>query len=251
MKILYLITIVLFSFSALAEHCDFEAEVFPKKLHEETKKIYQETCNWFYESFDQYPLLPLTKIEYIDFLENTTVIENDTDVPIENLEAIYCCKKQSSKNEIYINTHYLTENEELYNQSVLAHEIIHFLVKSANFERLIASESWENVGMHEALAYWGQNKFLERHSENNLMDYLNMSEKNPKVLTVFDTSASIFYYVAFEDFIYGSIHFFDADTNIRYNKLIDNMFYTDIFSSEVEQASRPSEHTRIKLKTPE
>ena len=231
MKTLCSIMIILFSFCALAEECEFQAEVIPKERYEEAKEIYQETCEWFYENFNQYPLSSLTKIEYMDFLENRSLIGGFNDTPVENLEGLYCCKREQDKNEIYINTHYFEDKEDIYNQSVLAHELIHFIVNSANFERLLAVNSWENVGMHEALAYWGQSKFLERHSGRNLMDHLNMFKEYPKALSEFSALANDVYHLFYEAFVYGSIHFFDTDTRNRYNNLIDNKTISGGFDS--------------------
>ena len=237
MRIWHTIIIVLFSFCALAEDCEFQAEVVPKERYETAKEVYQETCEWFYENFNQYPLLPLTKIEYVDFFEEMPDL-GGSNVSADNTEGVYCCKRDVNMNEIYLNTHYFKDKEDIYNQSVLAHEVIHFIVNSANFERLLAVNSWENVGMHEALAYWGQSKFLERHSGRNLMDHLNISKEYPTALSDFDAMVNVFYGIRYEAFVYGSIHFFDTDTRNRYNKLIDNKFYNDITSSEVTAARR-------------
>lgn len=220
MKIFYLI-LLFFNVKVLAENCTFTAEVTPIKYHSETKALYKEICNWYYTTFNQKPLLSLDKVFYITSWEGVDIVK---DKPyLQELKGVHCCNIWTERDEIYINISHYKENT-VYNQSILVHELIHFFIKSSNFDKLITSGSHRDEAMHEAFAYWGQNKFIEKHSDFNLMTYIEKYIGNYEIAESFSCDAEGFYILTYDFFVYNAIHFFNEHTKLKYNKLINNEF---------------------------
>lgn len=227
MRLIYL-WLCIFSFKVSSEVCEFNAKVYPIEYQSETKDIYKEVCNWFYETFNQLPILVLDKVHYVTSWDEVEVVhkQKKDNLMLHNLvlKGIFCCPEEKNKNEIYINTSYFSTEFPIRNQSSLAHELIHFLVKSANFKRLMKSGAVQNKSMYEAFAFWGQNKFIERHSHFNLMDFVDQKKISCKTGSAFGVTSGFFYNGMQVLFLCHATHFFDDHTEDRYNRLIDNKF---------------------------
>ena len=141
-------------------------------------------------------------------------------------------------NEVYINVSNYKEDS-IYNQSILSHEVVHFIMKSAHFEELVRSKSYENIVMHEAFAFYAQNKFIEQHSEYNLMDFIEQhGDQSYKISASFESMAGMFFVYMYEFFIYNAIHFFDKYKEERYNKLIRDEFFVPSFKHYQDYAKK-------------
>lgn len=118
-------------------------------------------------------------------------------------------------------------------------KLYHFIVKSANFEETVRTKSYDNIGMHEAFAHYAQNKFIEHHSEYNLMDFIEQHEEQSyKILGSFESMAGMFLALMYDVFVYNSIHFFDEYKTERYNKLINNGFHVTSWKHYQEYANK-------------
>ena len=92
----FLFLIMVFCFSSNAENCEFSAEVIPAKKYEETKRIYEDTCQWYYKNFNQYPQIPLDKVHYIESWDNVKWMEDKEILKkfykgVEKTEGLFCC----------------------------------------------------------------------------------------------------------------------------------------------------------------
>ena len=223
---------LLFNFKALAAgNCEFTAEVYPKIFKKDTEDIYKETCHWFYKNFNLYPLSDLQSVSYVESWEDinqSIKFKNPADhMDKERLKGIFCCMKEEEKNKIYIHSYTYKNQPSIYAKSILAHEITHFLIKSASFKQIKETKAFQNPTMMETFAYWAQNKFIERHSNKTLWNFTKKKYNKYTIATRFPITADAFYFTFYDVFIYNSILFFDTDTKKKYNKLVTNKFPRD------------------------
>lgn len=124
----FLFLVVVFCFSSNAEKCDFFAEVIPAEKYRETKRIYKDTCEWYYNNFGQYPQIPLDKVYYIESWDGVKWMEDKESLKriyrdLEETNGLFCCDSLKNINEIYINTSTYKESF-IYNESILFHEVV-------------------------------------------------------------------------------------------------------------------------------
>ena len=220
----------LFNFKAIAGHCKFKAKVHPEIFKKETEDIYKEVCHWFHANFQLYPLLELGNVFYVknwNFSNQRADLKKFIDrTKHRKLKGVFFRDSKDKMNKIYI----LSPNYgrlSLHTRSVVAHEIIHFLVKAASFKKIQETKAFENHSMMETFAYWGQNKFIERHSDKTLWDFTEKESDTYLISKTFPLVADIFYNMLYDLFIYNSIVFFDRNRIEKYNKLITNKFPRD------------------------
>lgn len=221
---------LVFSSISYAEKCDFTAKVHPEERHNRTKIVYEEVCNWYYKLFGTYPAVPLTEVHFVSLVDETDTVSVVVGNNTQKHSSGFCCG-ELNENKIHIdeegdrNSLINASNSRVYFDSILAHEIIHFLVKSANADRFVKSKAGLNKGMYEAFAYWGQNKFIERHSKYSLPDFI-LKDNDLKYTRAdnFEQLADLIYRHSIPYFVFNAIYFFDDNLQEKHDKLIDNKF---------------------------
>ena len=231
-KMKYLIiTIVSFTIysKAYSNECVFQGMVHPAKKTETVKKLYNLACNFYIDVFDATlnQKIKLNNVYYIENWENLDYAPNDND----DLHGLFYDREDLLVNDIYINTNSLTSaftHDEIVEKSIIFHELIHFFIKSANFEYLSENKIDRNGLMEEIISYWAQNKYIETITKgrNNIMDYIldTNKEKNFVLKDNFIYISYLLYIISWKKFVYNAIYFLNNNTKKKYNMMINNKY---------------------------
>ena len=150
----------------------------------------------------------------------------------KNLHGLFCCLDLYDLNTIYINENSFenriiddSNSRRMLFDSALAHELIHFLVKSSNIDRYLDSKAWRNLAMNDAFAYWFQNKYIERYFGYSLLDFIGKEDFKYEETLFFRNEAGFLYGFSQQNFIFNAVQFFDEDLYEKHDRLVNNGFY--------------------------
>ena len=215
--------------------CVFEGKVYPSEKIETIKNLYEEACSFFIETFST-QLDPEIKLKNVFFTESWKDVEfvgggNDL------LHALFYDPRERLRNDIYIRwkPEFVAksfdlssiEAKEVVRNSVIFHEIIHFLFKSSSFEYREENQiRVENFIMEESLAYWSQNEYIKAKTENDLLHYINKKTSDFKIYSdeTFIERSTVFMMLSWEKFVHGSIHFINNDPFEKYNNIVKDVY---------------------------
>ena len=191
--------------------CEFKATVTPEHQTERVKEIYEDMCTWFSKTFRVIPE-PNIPLQSVKFVDSWKEVEWITQEPFGNLYAAFYSIKKKDISEIVIidestPKEYWFDNP-LHKDSVIAHEIVHYLVKASVFESISKIDNI-NRAIGESHAYWCQDKYIKRHSfgEKGLLDFvINRDDKDLVIDFVF-LSYNL-YDMAPEKYLYNAIKWF-------------------------------------------
>ena len=234
-KVMVLFSALIGTQAYATTECLFEGTVHPSEKTEIVKDIYQTTCLFFVKKFS-IQLNPEIKLNNVFFVEDWNNVDfiNYKD---DSLHAVFYSPIDLSVNDIYIkwNPEFISqdfnllfdEDAEIIESSIIAHEIVHFLFKSSNFEyRKRNGIVVKNFTMEETLAYWFQNEYIKIKTGNNLMDYIstNISEFKTYDDEGFVEVAILLYQMAWDRFVHSSIDFINRNTTEKYKNILDNKY---------------------------
>ena len=150
----------------------------------------------------------------------------------ENLHGLFCCLDLYDLNTIRINENGFenqvindSNSRRMFFDSALAHEVIHFLVKSSNIDRYLNSKAWRNLAMNDAFAYWFQNKYIERYFGYDILDFIGEEGFQYEETHFFRNEAGFLYRLSEQNFIFNAVQFFDEDLYEKHDRLVNNEFY--------------------------
>ena len=220
----------LFVFSSFAEMCIFKGKVHPENKYEEVSNLYKLSCEWFISHFESYPdpEIVLTDVYYIDNWDSVLFINGRPSGILYGY--FHKFREKKNTNIIYLE---LSEKEafkkaDILNQSFLFHELIHYFIKAANFEKL-SNNNYSDAPMHEAIAYYAQDQFIQiiTKGEKALFDFFDLMLKDQLVSTgihSFPGLADMLYTWKPGSFILGAIKYFESGVLDKYNMLINGSY---------------------------
>ncbi len=241
MKYAVLTSILLaFCCKAYSNECIFQAKVHSpdkmeatKELYEETKELYNIACRFFIDTFGTKldPKISLNNVYYVGDWKVLDILDINMPFP-DTLHGLFYNSRDPKVNDLYINTSFLysvsslLRPEKVVEQSIVFHEIIHFLTKSAIFEYVLETKIDRNFLLEEALCYWSQNKYIEMATSGrkNMMDYVTSDTEGLVLSENFPSNLPSLITFSWEKTVYNSIHFFNGDTKEKYNKFVNNEY---------------------------
>ncbi len=237
-----ILAIVLFLFhsKAYSNECVFQAVVEPSEKTDTVKELYGIACHFFIETFGAKlnPKIKLNNVRYID--DWSLVSDNDESMT----HGMFVDWDKPEINDIYINPGNFGKTfteDDIVEKSVVFHELIHFFIKSANFEYVRENEISRDGIMEEALCLWAQSKYVETATgDRNLMDYILPDDEDISITKHF----IYFSFLMFHDtskwkrFVNNSIHFFNDDPKGKYNRVTKGI-YKKAFESAFGGFKRP------------
>ncbi len=230
-KFIFIILLLLCE-TAYSNPCEFTAKVTPERQTKRVKGIYEDTCAWFIETFDAVPSadIPLDEVEFIQTWRSVERIENP-DRYDGYSHGVFFSSKEKAENKIFI-----SENPESANwnitpfwiDSLLAHEIVHYLMKASRWDSLSQVERM-NIPVLESHAYWSQDKYIRRHSGGTmgLEDFLK--ETDEKIIDVvhdFERSALHLLRSSHSGYLYNAIRWFNTDPEKKFNNIVSGRYTT-------------------------
>ena len=221
---------------AYSEECVFTGTVEPFEKTETVKELYRKACLFFTNTFDA-RLNPEIRLSGVRYEEGWSQGTLDIILRKDGHKDVYAFFHDGTNplvNEIYVNLkgygRIFSENEVSEN-SVLFHEMIHFFFKAANLEYLTKNGIERNQLMEEVLSYWCQNQYVKEVTEGkkDLMDYVHGGGEG---FGIIDTDAFInlaftIYSMVQEGFVFQSVRFLDDDPKGKYNRIVNNQYVTD------------------------
>ena len=227
MQKILIITFFLFSYFSYSDQCEFTGKVTPEEQTEKVKAIYKDMCKWFLTTFPEKPFNPeitLNEVSFVESLEGVDISEQ-----LEDSFGIFHTQIEKEVSKIiifYSNQHnvFWFDNS-LWRDSVLAHEIFHYLKKSCCFETLSKVKRIDEALM-EASAYWAQDQFVKRHSDQSLIDLIKEDKrKNLRVFNGFVSLAYFIYNLDLTKYIYNALIWFGEDPQTKLHNIV-NGYYT-------------------------
>ncbi len=229
MRHLIMITLLFLAYSkSYSEECVFTGTVDPVGKTETVKEIYNITCRFFTGTFNAKldPNMKLDSVRYVDSWEGVEIVSDDDNC------AVFHNGTDPSVNEIYVNTNGCKDTfpsgDQVFEDSLVSHEMIHFFFKSANLKYLTENGIERNTVMEESLAYWCQNEYIKEVSggKKGIMDYTQSGGQNFKSLDpdTFIRESQVLFVMSDETFIYHSIDFLNGSTKERYAGIVNNNY---------------------------
>ncbi len=218
----------------------------PSEKTDTVKELYSMACRFFIETFGAAlnPKIRLNNVRYIDDWSVVSAVSGESEEENERTHGIFVGWGEITTNDIYVNTNNIGKNfieGEIAENSVLFHELIHFFVKSANFEHFLENEITRDVPMEEALSYWSQNKYVETVTGGlDLMDYILPEDEDISITEHFPyISFFMFNSPGWRRFVHNSIHFFNDDPKEEYNRAVVRGLYSIVSNSYMGGFKRP------------
>ena len=226
MKKILIITFLVFSDFAYSSPCEFTGKVTPEDQTEKVKTIYRDMCEWFISTFPEKPLNPEISLNEVHFIESLEGVEMSEHLKDSNGGFYSQMEKEVSKIVIfYSNQQGFWIDNSLWRDSALAHEIFHYLKKSCCFDTLSKVKRM-NTALMEASAYWAQDQFIRRHSDQNIMDLIwEDRRKNVKVIRGFFLSVYSIYKLDLAKYIYNALIWFGKKPQARLHYIVEG-YYT-------------------------
>ena len=239
----YIVLMFLISYSHLSTaNCVFSGKVHPEEKRPEVEELYSHTCKWFADTFDvSYdPSIVLDSVSYEIPSDAESLKEKDRKegIPLRfygHFEDSLTKELDNITVKSYTENPFLEENEFL-NKSTLVHELVHFFIKKSSFE--IMKDAEFNVAMHEAIAFWSQNQYLQINAGHELMDYMENKKEKYELSKNFPAMAEAFLIAAGDLFLYEAVHFLDEDRITKFNKIVSGKYKKRSFSFEQARENR-------------
>ena len=226
MKKILTITILIFSHFSYSNQCEFTGKVTPEDQTEKVKTIYKDMCEWFITTFPEKPVNPAISLNEVNFIESLDGVEISEH--LEDSNGVFYSQMERDVSKIvifYSNQQVFWINNSLWRDSVLAHEIFHYLKKSCCFDTL-SKVKRINTALMEASAYWAQDQFIKRHSNQNLMDLIREDKrKDVKVIRGFFSSAYFIYNLNLAKYVYNALIWFGENPQTRFHNIVEG-YYT-------------------------
>ena len=231
----YTILIFLITYSHLSiANCEFSGKVYPEERQQEVEEIYNSTCKWFADTFEvSYdPSIVLNSVSYLMSLDRAESLKGKDGYRIASrFFGHFENPLEKEVNDIFVETYIgnvLQEEDKFLKKSVLFHELVHFFTKKSSFE--IMKEVKLNVAMHEVIAFWSQNQYLQVNTGHTLMDYMGDKKEEYKFSDVFTSMAEDFLTNNPEAFLSQAIHFLNEDRIVKFKKIINGEYKNKSFS---------------------
>ena len=123
----------------------------------------------------------------------------------------------------------LLEEDKILAKSILIHELVHFFTKKSSFG--IMKDVELNEAMHEVIAFWSQNQYIEMNTGNMLMDYVeDKTEECELSMGEFVSMADVFFMAAPKDFLCYSTRFLSEDRIKKFNKIVSGKYRKQAYS---------------------
>lgn len=228
----YTILVFLISHSCFSmANCDFSGTVHSKEKQQELEELYNYTCEWFADTFkiSYDPAIILENVFYVNSWDEVDPLGKED---LQKLWGYFSMDlSEKGNNNIYlINSTDDTpfENSDFVAKSFLFHELIHFFVKKSSFETI--KNARFNEGMHETIAYWSQNQYVEMITDNTLIDYLKNKKEKCEISELFTRMATTFFGANVNKFICQAIHFLDEHRLEKFNNITNGWYQETILT---------------------
>ena len=223
-----------FSFFSFAEVCVFKGKVHPESKYEEVSNLYKLSCDWFISKFmsSPDPEIVLTDVYYINKWSEVEFAEGR---PSNILYGAFFKSKEKNTNVIYLELSKKAPyiKTDILDQSILFHELIHYFVKAASFDKLKHNNDSDRA-MHEAMAYYAQDQFIQIMTEGKktLFDFFDPTFAwlliSPDDF-FFPDMAYILYINNPGSFILGAVQYFKTRPLDKYNMLVNGHYIKSSF----------------------
>ncbi len=226
MKKILIITFLALPYFSYSNQCEFTGKVTPEDQIEKVRTIYRDMCEWFTSTFPENPLNPEISLNEVSFIESLEGVEHPDQ--LEDSNGIFYSQTEKNVSKIimfYSNQHDVWMNTPLWQDSALAHEIFHYLKKSCCFKTLSKVKRIDTALM-EASAYWAQDQFVRRHSNQELMDLIWEDKKeNVKAIRGFMSVAYFLYNMDLAKYVHNALIWFGENPQTRFNNIVEG-YYT-------------------------
>ena len=223
----------LFYFSVMADNsseCAFQATVHPSEKTEMVKEIYMEACQLFTDTFNAglNPSIELNNVHVVRSWEGFGPIGIG---PNSDFYVFFDSRADRPLvNDLYVNETNLERTFDLEDgvaeKSVFFQGFFHFFLKSASLVYRLEQGISGNLAMDYSLAFWGQNKYIERltKGKKDMWDYFKTVAREGLVSNNFVENANSLYHLGWEHFVHNAIGFINKNPEQEYNNIVNNNY---------------------------
>ena len=210
--------------------CVFQGRAHPETKQEETARLYSLICQWFLTHFNVTfdPEIILNNVYYIDSWDEVEFVT----IPGNSVQhGLFHHITNKYINDIYFlegETPVYDTQDDIINQSIIVHEMVHFFTKKAAFDSIIANKVYKNHPIIEAFTYWAQDQFVQYATQgrHRLVDYMSEVTGNATAVTFtpFPDVSYLLYRSNYKGFVYNAVLWIGRNPAEKYQAIMNGDF---------------------------